>query len=523
MKYFTLLIFTLLSGNIFAQYFEESPKREFRGVWVATVANIDYPKRPTPNRIAHQEQWKNLLDKMKSVGINTVIAQIRPAGDAFYPSDLAPWSAFLTGKQGKAPQPKYDPLKFMVAEAHKRSMEFHAWFNPYRATTNLDTLNLSPDHAFYKRRQWMVKYGNRYYFNPASEDVKQYLIQVVAEVVTKYDIDAVHFDDYFYPYPVMGEVFPDSTDFLENRGRFSSIENWRRNNVDDFVQKVSSSIKSIKPHVKLGISPFGVWSNQSDKNRMGSNTRASITSYDNLYADILKWLRMGWIDYVIPQLYWNIGFEPADHETLLNWWAANSSGKHLYIGHGVYKVGDNPQIAWDEPSEIPNQIKLNRRNINALGGAYFSAFSLIRNRLGVRDSIRHYYRKPALIPEMEEMTGRVPAPPRLKKIRKKKGNPKLVWKAGKKDIQSKNLPFYYVVYRFKDDKAGSIDGEYENPILTITAFGNKKRKVKFVDHSADPEEFYTYVVTALNRQHNESQASESRVIYKSESGLSRVK
>ena len=522
MRFSLLVPFLLFTIYVTAQSNDDTPKREFRAFWVATVANIDYPKRPTPRKIAHQEQWKNLLDKMQNAGFNAVIAQIRPVGDAFYPTDLAPWSYYLTGKQGQAPQPNYDPLEYMVEEAHNRGMEFHAWFNPYRATMNLDTASLASNHAFYRHRNWMVKYGTKYYFNPASDEVKQHLIQVITEVVSNYDIDAVHFDDYFYPYPVQGEVFPDSTIFEAKKGRFRNIEDWRRNNVDDFIEKVSIAIKSTKSHVKLGISPFGVWSNKSN-NRMGSDTRASIGSYDNLYADVLKWLRLGWIDYVAPQLYWNIGFEPADHKTLLDWWGANTSGKHLYIGHGAYKVGDNPEVAWDDPQEIPNQIRLNRKNFYAQGSAFFSAFSLIRNRLGVRDSIGYYYRKPALIPEMEELSERSPDKPNLRKIGKKKGAPKLVWKPGKKDLNQNKLPAYYAIYRFKSDKAGSVDGEDANHLLTVTPFHVKGRKFKYIDRSAKPEEFYTYVVTALNRLHNESNASQSKTIYKTESGFSKVR
>ena len=521
MRFLLLIAFLFLYSNASAQLLE-TPKREFRAFWVATVANIDYPKRPTPMKVAHQEQWKNLLDKMEKAGFNAVIAQIRPAGDAFYPSEMAPWSAYLTGKQGQAPQPNYDPLKFMVGEAHKRGMEFHAWFNPYRATMNLDTLSLAPNHAFYRNRNWMVKYGKRYYFNPASEEVKQHLIQVITEVVGNYDIDAVHFDDYFYPYPVNGEMFPDSALFEQQKGRFRDISSWRRNNVDDFIEKVSIAIKSVKSHVKLGISPFGVWSNKSD-NRMGSDTRASIRSYDDLYADVLKWLRLGWVDYVAPQLYWNIGFDPADHETLLNWWAANSSGKHLYVGHGAYKVGDNPEVAWDNPQEIPDQIRLNRKNINAQGSAYFSAFSLIRNRLGVRDSIRYYYRKPALVPEMEDLSERSPDKPKLIKIGRKKGAPKLVWKPGKSDLDRKKLPAYYAIYRFKDDQPQDIDTEFSNYLLDVTPFHQNGSKFRYVDQSAQPEEFYTYVITALNRLHNESRPSDSKTIYKTEDGFSKVK
>lgn len=496
------------------------PVREFRAVWIATINNIDYPKRPVPIKVAHEEQYKNLLDKLKSWGFNAVIVQIRPAADAFYPSEYAPWSKFLTGREGMPPTPEYDPLEFMIEEAHKRSMEFHAWLNPFRATSNADTFSLASSHIFNKHRNWVVKYGNRYYLNPGLESVRQHLVQATMEVVSNYDIDAIQFDDYFYPYKIQGEEFPDSTAFEKYGAGFRDIADWRRKNVDDFIEMLSNSIKTTKPHVKFGISPFGVWRNRSN-DRRGSNTNASVTTYDDLYADVLKWLRQGWIDYVIPQLYWNIGFEPADHETLVKWWSSNVSNQHLYIGHGLYKVGNNFEVAWDDPEEIPNQIKLNRKNYYTLGSAHFSANSLMRNRLGVRDSIDYYYKSPAVIPVMEELSGRRPGEPIFSRIGKKRGYPKLIWRPGKEDQKAGKAPTYYVIYRFKSDRTGDFD--QGKAILTITPFHEEKNKYKFVDRTADPNEFYTYVVTAMNRLHYESEKSEALTIFKTENGLSKVK
>ena len=513
------LVLCLVAIGAFAQT-GKAPVREFRGVWVATVKNIDFPKRGVPLKVAHQEQYKNLLDRLKEWGFNAVIVQVRPAADAFYPSEYAPWSKFLTGSQGMEPQPKYDPLEFMIEEAHKRSMEFHAWLNPFRATADADTLRLASGHIFNRHRDWVVRYGNRYYLNPGLEAVRQHLIQVSMEVVSNYDIDALHFDDYFYPYKIAGEEYPDSTAFLKYGGRFRDIKDWRRSNVDDFVENLSMAIKSTKPHVKFGISPFGVWRNKAD-DRRGSNTNASVTTYDDLYADVLKWLNRGWIDYVVPQLYWNIGFAPADHETLVKWWSSNISNQHLYIGHGLYKVGDNFEVTWDDPDEIPRQIKLNRQNYYTLGSAFFSANSLFRNRLGSRDSIRYYYRNPAMIPMMEELAGRRPAKPLLRKIGRKRGAPKLVWSPGKEDRQAEKLPSYYAVYRFRSDAVGDLEDGAS--ILTITPFLEEKTKYRYVDNTANPNEFYTYVVKALNRLHYESVQSAPLTIFKTENGLSRVR
>ncbi|HMN89291.1 MAG TPA: family 10 glycosylhydrolase [Saprospiraceae bacterium] len=485
------------------------PKREFRAAWVATVANIDYPRQGTPNAIAHQEQWKKLLEQYKSMGLNAVIVQVRPAADALYPSDLAPWSRYLTGKQGSAPEPMYDPLKFMIDESHKMGFEFHAWFNPYRATVDLDTISLAPNHAFRLHRNWMVRYGTRFYFNPALPQVRQHVVDVVTEVVEKYDVDAIHFDDYFYPYKIQGEDFPDSLDYYRYGSRFSSIEDWRRSNVDSLIERVHTRIRDIKPHVQFGISPFGVWRNK-DKDPTGSNTRAGATCYDDLYADILKWLRLGWIDYVIPQLYWNIGFPPADHATLLNWWSTRSFERNLYIGHAAYKVQNNPEAAWSDPNETPRQIQLNRRNPVSKGSAYFSSRSLIDNRLGLRDSLAVYYQMPALLPIPPDATLKAPEAPRLgwTYYKKRSGEVKLRWRFAKADKAAP--PAYYVVYRFYSTKIGNLEDPEE--ILHITPFFEKKKRFSYTDQPGATGNNYTYTVTAVNRQHIESRPAKARTI-----------
>ena len=503
----TLLLFVilLLGDTSVAQEQVFSPKREFRGVWVATVANIDFPRSPTPNAIAHQEQWKNLLDRYQDIGFNAVIVQVRPAGDALYPSELAPWSKYLTGRQGLAPEPEYDPLKFMIEAAHEHGMEFHAWLNPYRATVNMDTASLAPNHAFNTHRDWLVQYGNRFYFNPALPEVRQHLNAVVAEVVNNYNIDAIHFDDYFYPYKVKDEVFPDSTEFWRYGSRFNNIEDWRRSNIDSLIETIATTINDIKPHVQFGVSPFGVWRNRAD-DPLGSDTRAGATTYDDLYADVVKWLRLGWIDYVIPQLYWNIGFEPADHRTLLGWWGSRNYEQNLYIGHAAYKVENNPEEAWFDPNEIPRQIRLNRRNAVTKGSAFFSSKSIMENRLGVADSLRAYYRTPALLPAPPDASMKAPDPPKLKKLKHKPGKVLLRWKAADK----KNLPAYYVVYRFY----GTKPGDFSDPanIVHVSAMHIDNPKFCFIDSISEADANYTYVIRAMNRQHIESEPSNAQVL-----------
>ncbi len=493
-----------------AQNAPVAPKREFRGVWVATVANIDYPQKPDTRPVALREQWKQLLDMYKSMGLNAVIVQVRPAGDAIYPSNLVPWSKYLTGRQGLPPiDTTFDPLAYMIEEAHNYDMEFHAWFNPYRATPDLDTLSLSSMHAFNRYRHWMVRYGTRFYFNPALPEVREHLVNVVAEVVEKYDVDAVHFDDYFYPYKIQGEVFPDSLEYLALGRAFNNIDDWRRSNVDALIQMVSERIRSIKPHVQFGISPFGVWRNRDRDPVMGSDTRAGATCYDDLYADVLKWCRLGWIDYVAPQLYWHIGFRPADYYTLLKWWEQHSYGRLLYIGHAAYKVANNAEAAWHDPAEIPRQIDLNRRNLAAMGSIYFSSRSLVNNPLKVRDSISRYYTMPSLLPVTPDRALKPHQPPQLLPVRSKNLKPFIRWRPNRLD--RKSPPLYYVLYRFSGQEPG--DFEHGRSMLYITPRSLRQKTFSYHDLEAEPDRTYTYSVTALNRTHVESKAAPSRTVY----------
>mgnify|MGYP005666463725 CR=1 FL=1 len=519
-------VWLVLCGIVFPQIAtsqswreDHAPQREFRAVWIATVANIDYPRRPTLARVAHKEEYKNLLDQYQSLGLNAVIVQIRPASDALYPSEFAPWSKYLTGREDRRPEPDYNPLEFMIEEAHKRGIEFHAWLNPYRATVNKDTVDLSLRHVFNRHRNWMVDYGKRFYLNPAMPEVRQYLTDVVSEVVENYDVDAIHFDDYFYPYKENGLEFPDSADFAFYGRGFNDIGDWRRSNVDALIEKVSTRIKEIKPHVKFGISPFGVWRNKS-QDPYGSDTRAGVTCYDDLYADVLKWMRQGWIDYIIPQIYWNIGFAPADYAKLVDWWSQQANQCHLFVGHGAYKVGENQEPAWHEPDEIPRQIRLNRQNYKAEGSAFYSSRSLLRNMLGVKDSLRTYFQYPALLPEMDNLGLRMHGPPILKRVGRKKGGVYLKWKPSSRDAD--NLPFYYAIYRFERSRAG-LDYSNGANLLAITSLNDLKKKYTYIDKTAEPGIIYTYVVKAVNRQHSESPPSEIRRILKTEKGVKNVR
>lgn len=387
---FTTFLFSLVISST-------AQRAEMRAVWIATVSNIDYPSRPTINSDIQKEEFIRLADLHKNNGMNTLVVQIRPATDAFYPSPYEPWSQWLTGRQGQPPVPYYDPLKFMIEETHKRGMEFHAWMNPYRAVFNINGSSIAPSHITNVHPEWFLTYGDKKYFDPGNKEVQQYVTAVVKDVVSRYAIDAIHFDDYFYPYRIAGREFPDWSTYSKY-GNGMSKDNWRRSNTDSIIVKLSKAIKEENKKCQFGISPFGIWRN-SDKDPRGSNTKGGQSNYDDLYADILLWLRNGWIDYVAPQLYWEIGHKVADYTTLLDWWNKNTYGKNCYIGIGIYRAGSNAE--WRDKTQLPRQIAQLRERENINGMMFYSSKIFERNPNGWNDSLRlNYFREPAPLPVM---------------------------------------------------------------------------------------------------------------------------
>ena len=373
-------------------------KPEFRGVWVATVDNIDWPTAGNFNSDLQKEEFIKLLTMHERNGINALIVQIRPCTDAFYPSPFEPWSQWLTGKQGQPPYPYYDPLQFMIAETHKRGMSFHAWMNPYRAVFNIGSSIISATHITRLHPSWFLNYGDKTYFDPGNKEAQQYVANVVKDVVSRYDVDAIHFDDYFYPYRLAGKEFPDDFSYRQN-GNGLSKNDWRRSNTDSIIAVLSRVIKSANSKCQFGISPFGIWRNIA-KDPDGSNTNGGVTNYDDLYADILLWLKNGWIDYVAPQIYWEFSQKNAPYGQLLNWWNDHTYGRQCYIGLGVYKANTNK--AWREHDLIPRQIDSLRTKKNIQGMIFFSSRSFDNNPNGWSDSLRlHYFKEPATIPAME--------------------------------------------------------------------------------------------------------------------------
>lgn len=365
----------------------------FRGAWIATVANIDWPSEAAiGDSVAQQHEMTFLLDSLHSLGLNAIIFQVRPTADALYRSSFEPSSHWLTGTQGSSLT--WDPLAWTIEEAHKRHMEVHVWLNPYRVNlAKTDTSVICEDHIWKKHRDWFWEYNKQWYFDPGLDVTREWICTIVQDIISRYDIQAIHMDDYFYPYPVGKKQLPDAETFARYPRGFTDIRDWRRNNVNMAIQEISATIRECKDSVEFGISPFGVWRN-ANVDSTGSATTAGITNYDDLYADIRLWIKKGWIDYVLPQLYWEIGKKAADYEVLAHWWANEVRGTNckLYIGMAPYRLeGAKKDTPWGQGNEIGRQMTLNRTIPEITGECFYSTRPLLRNPRGVCDTIKAAY------------------------------------------------------------------------------------------------------------------------------------
>ncbi len=470
-------------------------KREFRGVWVSTVANIDWPSRAGLSSEMQQEQILKILNHHKKNGVNAIILQVRPTADAIYPSDLEPWSKFISGVQGKAPEPFYDPLKFWVDEAHRRGMELHAWFNPYRINLKPDD-SLAVNHIALLHPEWCFTYGDRTYFSPANPLVWEFVISVVLDVVMRYDIDAVHFDDYFYPYPIAGESLPDSLEFQQFGGDYypEHVDAWRRHNVDTIIQVLHNAITSEKPWVKFGIAPFGVWRNRRD-DPTGSETVGGSPNYDALYADVILWQREGWIDYLMPQIYWRDDHPVAGFSTLAYWWNDFSYGRSVYIGLAPYRISKNSNHRqWRKEKYLRQQIDVIRTLEGLDGFGYFSSKHFFRKDLSrLNKKIRkECCSRPALVPSMPWIDSQAPAAP----FNLQREGDRLLWEDEETD-NAMDRSRFYVLYRYEKGDNSSMKAPANIELVT------GERSVDF-ESEIEPG---TYRVSALDRLNNESQLS----------------
>lgn len=501
MKRFWLLLPAFFSFSLLIA----QPKYEFRGVWVATVNNIDWPKAGVTNPESQKTDYIRLLDMHQRNGMNAMIVQVRPAADAFFPSQYEPWSQWLTGVQGQPPSPYYDPLEFMIEETHKRGMEFHAWLNPYRAVHNTGSSSIAANHITRIHPEWFLTYGDKKYFDPSNKEAQQFVVNVVRDIVKRYDVDAIHMDDYFYPYRIPGKEFPDAASYTKSGSKLNK-DDWRRSNTDSIIQALSIAIKQEKKLCRFGISPFSVWRNKDKDPAKGSDSQSGQTNYDDLYADILLWLKKGWIDYVTPQLYFTIGHPKVDYAKMLDWWSRNSFGRHVYIGHGIYKV-EGSEPGWNNPNEIPNQIKLLRRYPNVQGSIYYSSRIFDPNPNGWNDSLKNnYYQYPALLPHMRWISNEKPWPPIVERSLTNDSVIKLVVKPDPRNhIDIK----YYVVYQYGTDSHSETFGnvpKYISRFVTIPA-GFEMTEVLSSKHFS-----YRYVITAVGKNNYESDLSEIAIL-----------
>ena len=490
-KNFVLTFLLLLTLSVTAQQ-----KREFRGAWIQCV-NGQFKGIGTETM---QRTLSYQLDELQKDGCNAIIFQVRPECDALYESSLEPWSYYLTGQQGQRPTPYWDPLQWMIDQCHRRGMELHAWINPYRAKTKSPHQNAS-NHVIARHPEWTFTYDGLTLLNPALRECRDYICDVVRDIVERYDIDGLHIDDYFYPYPVAGVEIPDEAQFRANSNGIQDRGDWRRYNVNLYIKQMYETIHKAKPWVKFGVSPFGIYRNQkSDPN--GSRTNG-LQNYDQLYADVLLWDANGWMDYCVPQLYWEIGHKAADYDELIRWWDRHLTRTPLYIGEDVERTVKHPDPANKNRHQLAAKMALHAELPRVKGTVLWYAKAAVDNVGNYGTSLRNnYWRTPALQPLMPHIDKKAPkAPRKVKVITMDDGERVLCWKAPR-GKGWKNEATRYVVYRFAHGE--KVDISDASKIVKITS------DCLYIIPSGQQGR-YTYVVTALDRMQNESKGKKTKI------------
>ena len=454
-------------------------EREFRGVWVATVDNIDWPSEPGLPTGVQKTEMRALLDRAVDLNLNAIVFQVRPSADALYDSPFEPWSAYLTGKQGKAPDPYYDPLEFTVEEAHRRGLELHAWFNPYRAYHPTAREEFTPLHV--TRLEMTVRYGNQRWMDPGSEEATRHSLAVILDVVNRYDIDGVHLDDYFYPYPIQNSQgrkvpFPDNASWEKAESDSLSRDDWRRRNVDRFVRRLYRGIKDRKPWVKFGISPFGIWRPGHPEQITGFD------AYARLYADARKWLVEGWVDYFSPQLYWEMDSRGQSYPVLLDWWIEqNDKGRHIWPGNFTSRVRLGGDRNWPA-EEVLRQIAYTQGIEGAQGNIHFSMKALMPARHRMGDKLAALsYRAQAVVPESPWLGNNPPSEPVVSlhqvgdhvsaSFLDPEGESVWLWAVrtfGNGEWKTEIVPGWRQAYRFK-----SSEGDFYPEFVAVSAINRK--------------------------------------------------
>ena len=468
-------------------------KREFRGAWIQCV-NGQFLGMSTQTM---QQTLTYQLDELKKDGVNAIIFQVRPECDALYQSSMEPWSRFMTGAQGKSPSPYWDPLAWMVEQCHKRGMELHAWINPYRAKTKT-TKELASSHVAIRHPEWVFSYDGQFILNPGIPECRDYICNVVADIVRRYDVDGLHMDDYFYPYPVAGQSIDDGRQFRSYNNGIKDIGDWRRYNVNVFIKQMYETIKSVKPWVKFGVAPFGIYRNKKSS-PIGSNTNG-LQNYDDLYADVLLWVNNGWVDYNVPQLYWEIGHKAADYETLIRWWNTHAGKRHLYIGEDIERTTKKADLKNPNINQMPAKYRLHSEMNNVKGTVLWYAKAAVDNIGNYGMVLRNsYWKNPALQPEMPFIDDKAPKKVRKMKVINTEDGPVLFWTVPK-GKGWKDEAVKYVVYRFGQGEQVNTNDPSKIVAITNNTFYNIKENGRAV-----------YVVTALDRMSNESKGKKKRI------------
>ena len=473
-------------------------KREFRGAWIQCV-NGQYLGKSTQQI---QSMLTKQLDELQKDGVNAIIFQVRAECDALYQSDLEPWSKFLTGVQGKAPSPYWDPLEWMVEQCHQRGMEIHAWINPYRAKHGSTSFSqVSSQSVVKKHPNLCFSYDNLVLLNPALQEAADYTCQVAADIVSRYDIDGFHIDDYFYPYPVAGKQIPDQQMYAANPRGFRNIGDWRRDNVSRFVKQLGETIHRVKPWVKFGVSPFGIYRIRK-KYPIGSQT-FGLQNYDDLYADVLLWVNNGFIDYCVPQIYWEIGNKAADYKTLIQWWNKYAGNRPLYIGEDIERTAKFADPTNPKSHQLPAKHRLHQQMNNVQGTVLWYAKTAADNVGNIGHTLRDYYWKyPSLPPLMPFLDDKAPKGVKSLKMEWTEKGPLLTWKAPKAKKKWGDVANRFAIYRFEKGAPVNL-----NDVTALQAVVyDTTYPIPYVK-----DQRYTYVVTALDRVGNESKAKKKTV------------
>lgn len=475
------------------------PRSEFRGLWAASVLNIDWPSKAGLSAATQQSELRSILNLAVARNLNAVLLQVRPAADRMWRATLGePWSRYLTGTQGR--DPGYDPLAYAISEAHKRGLALHAWINPFRVAMDTSLSSLVADHPARRNPSWSFPYGGRRYYNPGIPAVRAYIRSVVVDLVKRYDVDGIHFDDYFYPYPVAGQSIPDSAAYAAYHGSWSTVERWRINNINLFVRDTYNAIKAAKRRVVFGISPFGIWRN-STSTSLGSAT-SGLESYSALYCDTRRWVRDGWVDYILPQLYWYQGYKPADYNVLVAWWAKQVAGTNvkLYTGEAAYKVGDPATPAWQDPNELRDHLTKGRSIAAVRGQAFYNTTAVRANKLNAIGILKaRHYARPALPVQYAQLNASRPYTPVITSAVREGTGVRLSWTSSGNGEPIKHI----AIWRW--ESTGSVVPYIQSTATNLRAVRRRSAASQsWLDTGVVPGHYYWYMIQSVSQTGTDS-------------------